>query len=599
MDYCANVSLQDVLKDLCCETPWKYAIYWRLNSGPSQIFTCEDGFVDNTKLWNSLIDFKDGNSACSIEQILADMPHQWFSVGEGLLNFFGTKGLVVVVVLEIKVLRLRFICWCCFLNIGEVAVIGNHKWIFPENCELDLSYKLPENLQQQFSAGIKTILLVPIGNVGVLQLGSLHMVCEDHKLVEKINDLFAGLYEVLNNAKYVQSHYFNEKISSSDCLPDNSYQLPFYTHPSHFPLVENMQFQTFDQNAKHFVWDSSLVTTEEPSFQDGSSIVSNLTFTPAFGTHEIGLCCSENISGLLLETAMPKANLLGNSFGEILTCLTKETGAEHLLEDIINSHDPSEPKQSFNPVTDFSNSYLPKIQIEQVQMPSPLPPSEYVLFDSTDCWSANKMTKMYNSGMLNQIPNRRKVRQDMQKKRPRDRQLIQNRIKELRELIPDGSSCSIDTLLERTVKHMVFLDSVSKQAEKLKRTESLKVKRAERDDIKRRSQFSGDMGRSQKENKANMGPLLIEDLDQPGNILVEMLCMEYDTFLEIANIMKGLQLPILEGVLENRSGQLWAHFVIEVTRGFHRTNIVWPLVQLLQQSSQFQANKFYEMLPAM
>ncbi|KAJ1688605.1 hypothetical protein LUZ63_012760 [Rhynchospora breviuscula] len=564
MDYCANVSLQDVLKDLCCGTPWKYAIYWRLNSGPHQILAWYDGYVDRTKPQIGLIDFEDGNSVCSVEKIFADMSHQCFSVGEGI--------------------------------IGEVAVVGNHKWIFPENCELDLSYKphfqLPENWQQQFSAGIKTILLVPIGNVGVLQLGSLYMVCEDHKLVAKIKDLFAELYEVLDNAKYVQSHYFNEEISSSNCLPDDSYHLPFYTNPSHFPLVQNMQLQTFDHNAKHFVWDSLSVTTEEPSFQDGSSIISNLTFTPAFGTHEVGSCRSEKISGLLLETAMPNGNMLGNSFDEILTGLTKETGAEHLLEDIITSHDSSEPKQSFNPVATFSNLYLPENQTEQVQMPSPLPSSEYVLFDSTDCWSANKMTNMCNPGMLNQIPNSRKVRQDVQKKRPRDRQLIQNRIKELRELIPDGSSCSIDTLLERTVKHMVFLECVSQQAEKLKRTESLMVKRAERDDIKCRSQFSGEMGRFQKDNKADVGPLIVEDLDQPGNVLVEMLCMEYDTFLEIANIMKGLQLPILEGVLESRCGELWAHFVIEVTRGFHRTNIVWPLVQLLQQSSQFHAKKF-------
>ncbi|KAK1384964.1 hypothetical protein POM88_022699 [Heracleum sosnowskyi] len=32
--------------------------------------------------------------------------------------------------------------------------------------------------------------------------------------------------------------------------------------------------------------------------------------------------------------------------------------------------------------------------------------------------------------------------------RPRDRQLIQDRIKELRDLVPNGSKCSIDSLLE-------------------------------------------------------------------------------------------------------------------------------------------------------
>ncbi|KAJ4955360.1 hypothetical protein NE237_012143 [Protea cynaroides] len=41
--------------------------------------------------------------------------------------------------------------------------------------------------------------------------------------------------------------------------------------------------------------------------------------------------------------------------------------------------------------------------------------------------------------------------------RPRDRQLIQDRIKELRELVPNGLKCNIDFLLGHTIKHMLFL----------------------------------------------------------------------------------------------------------------------------------------------
>ncbi|KAF7048309.1 hypothetical protein CFC21_057096 [Triticum aestivum] len=54
------------------------------------------------------------------------------------------------------------------------------------------------------------------------------------------------------------------------------------------------------------------------------------------------------------------------------------------------------------------------------------------------------------------------------KARPKDRQLIQDRIKELREMVPNGAKCSIDALLEKTVKHMLFLQSVTKHADKLK-----------------------------------------------------------------------------------------------------------------------------------
>ena len=38
-----------------------------------------------------------------------------------------------------------------------------------------------------------------------------------------------------------------------------------------------------------------------------------------------------------------------------------------------------------------------------------------------------------------------------------------------------NEQCSIDALLERTIKHMVFLQSVTKHGDKLKQTEESKV----------------------------------------------------------------------------------------------------------------------------
>ncbi|CAA2954393.1 transcription factor EMB1444-like [Olea europaea subsp. europaea] len=65
--------------------------------------------------------------------------------------------------------------------------------------------------------------------------------------------------------------------------------------------------------------------------------------------------------------------------------------------------------------------------------------------------------------------NKKRVRAgDKRKPRPRDRQLIQDRIKELRELVPNGAKCSIDGLLDRTFKHMLFLRSVTDRADKLR-----------------------------------------------------------------------------------------------------------------------------------
>ncbi|KAJ7012288.1 transcription factor LHW isoform X2 [Populus alba x Populus x berolinensis] len=73
-------------------------------------------------------------------------------------------------------------------------------------------------------------------------------------------------------------------------------------------------------------------------------------------------------------------------------------------------------------------------------------------------------------------PNRKRLKAgENPRPRPKDRQMIQDRVKELREIVPNGAKCSIDALLERTIKHMLFLQSVTKHADKLKQTGDSKV----------------------------------------------------------------------------------------------------------------------------
>nr|CAB3451634.1 unnamed protein product [Digitaria exilis] len=61
-------------------------------------------------------------------------------------------------------------------------------------------------------------------------------------------------------------------------------------------------------------------------------------------------------------------------------------------------------------------------------------------------------------------------------------------------------------------------------------------------------------------------PLRVKEFDQPGHLLIEMLCEDYEVFLEMAHVLKGLEVSILKGVLEPRSDKLWARFVIEEPR---------------------------------
>lgn len=47
-------------------------------------------------------------------------------------------------------------------------------------------------------------------------------------------------------------------------------------------------------------------------------------------------------------------------------------------------------------------------------------------------------------------------------------------------------------------------------------------------------------------------------------LLIQMLCEERGLFLEIADIVRGLGLTILKGVMEARNDKVWACFTVEV-----------------------------------
>ncbi|KAF8726236.1 hypothetical protein HU200_019692 [Digitaria exilis] len=169
------------------------------------------------------------------------------------------------------------------------------------------------------------------------------------------------------------------------------------------------------------------------------------------------------------------------------------------------------------------------------------------------------------------------------KPRPKDRQLIQDRIKELRELVPNGAKCSIDALLEKTIKHMLFLQSVTKHADNLKDSNDSKILGTENGPLK--DYFEGgatwafDVG-----SQSMTCPIIVEDLDRPRQMLVEMLCEDRGIFLEIADFIKGLGLTILRGVMEARKNKIWARFTVEANRDVTRMEIFLSLMRLLEPS---------------
>ncbi|KAK4366394.1 hypothetical protein RND71_014274 [Anisodus tanguticus] len=170
--------------------------------------------------------------------------------------------------------------------------------------------------------------------------------------------------------------------------------------------------------------------------------------------------------------------------------------------------------------------------------------------------------------------------------RPKDRQMIQDRVKELREIIPNGAKCSIDALLERTIKHMLFLQSVTKHADKLKQTGESKIISKEGGLLLKDNYEGGATWAYEVGSQSMVCPIIVEDLNQPRQMLVEMLCEERGLFLEIADIIRGLGLTILKGVMETRNDKIWARFAVEANRDVTRMEIFISLVRLLEQTSK-------------
>ncbi|OWM72195.1 hypothetical protein CDL15_Pgr018079 [Punica granatum] len=191
-------------------------------------------------------------------------------------------------------------------------------------------------------------------------------------------------------------------------------------------------------------------------------------------------------------------------------------------------------------------------------------------------------------------PSRKRARPgESTRPRPKDRQQIQDRLKELRGIIPNGAKCSIDALLDRTIKHMLFLQNVTKYADKLKRSDEPKLVAHENGVVlKDESRRGGEAGSSggttwafEVGSQSMVCPIIVEDLSPPGQMLIEMLCEERGLFLEIADIVRGFGLNILKGVMEVRDNKIWSHFIVEATRHVTRMDVFWSLVQLLQQTA--------------
>ncbi|XP_039793150.1 transcription factor EMB1444-like isoform X1 [Panicum virgatum] len=612
-----NTHIIQLLQGLCSDGLWRYAIFWSFKSEMNGwSLTWGDGYVDK------MVEYKQvGNlsavptvsknqivpSSCPIEAALLKMSSHLYPLGEGI--------------------------------IGKVALTGQHCWISSnELCSVSM-HNYREDWLLQFAAGIKTVLLVPVVPHGVLQLGSLDMVFESSALVTLIKDLFHELYDApvshtSLSAGSADSYTFRpptatlsidhpdvnlfEINSAARLLNDHlSLTQPFTT--SEFPTVEDSTIGSYrisptgrpdgllgGNEIMKYEYSNGFTLTDmahgyqENTCGDGSTVLNDCVDTCGDGSTVLndGVVISSPIDSeyhrdlmamsreehelfiwhtRLKHTTSPTPFQVNGDNADFCMQLETNNYAEMLLDTIIDQIGHTSNSESSHPTdpplcqTIIKKDHAPRMDESSVpdipggQELSHIPMNEgFISCAMTDA-SATEINKsttqeciVRNTHGTNSAEiKKRRSNVESQRPRPRDRQLIQDRMKGLRELIPNASTCSIDALLDKTMAYMLFLQSVSEKAEKELHDETKK--------------------------QLESCPLRVEELDQPGHLLIKMLCEDYEVFLEMAHVLKGLDLRILKGVLEHRSAKLWASFVIEASGGLSQMQILCPLMHLLHR----------------
>ncbi|KAK6164499.1 hypothetical protein DH2020_001363 [Rehmannia glutinosa] len=561
--------------------------------------------------------------------------------------------------------------------VGQVAVSGKHSWIFSDEHVADSS------------SSSKTIAVVAVIPHGVVQLGSVHKIAEDLKLVDHIRNVFSELQDSLAGCipSSIKCNTENSCLSDTctrisdsavhDCvaklkgsLHENEVNLwsqlfsppgESVNQPHVFPPVGGFSSKTLKKNmheraecsmpgnevsvpsCSENILTRKLQQEEMESFNttkcggetndfrdlgkrpeimsmpsvknvgiDNSNLYNSTLLTAESSQMVTSDFPLESLDSSAFQSNRVEMRIspfgfcagyelyeaLGPSFQNQNDCLWE---AEKIGSDM--AIDISEGISSCSLLMENSDMHLLDAVVAKVSHKGDDTESTIGSFDRETSSSLNSVAcgveslKGFSSASSSRgsehlerarVPvktNKKRARPgESCRPRPRDRQLIQDRIKELRELVPNGSKCSIDSLLERTIKHMIFLQSVTKHAEKLHKCSASKL--LDKDTGMRRfscreqgSSWAVEVGNNQK-----VCPIIVENINMNGQMLVEMLSKECGQFLEIAETIRSLGLTILKGVSEAYGNETWMCFVVEGqnNRSMHRMDVLWSLMQLLQ-----------------
>lgn len=529
-----DMEVKQILKSLCFSYGWSYAVYWRSDPINPMLLRVEETHNDEQSA--TLVD---------------DMILKTHVLGQGI--------------------------------VGEAALTGIHQWLFSGTL-----FQCEHEFQNQFLSGFKSIAIIPVGSSGVVQLGSTQKIVESREMLEETERALQEKHSLKVKDQSVDlDTLFESLIPLVDCeiVPESFQGLSFddiFTEEDTNP--PSLLFDKPASEASPKPSSSDINGDDDSVFDILNSYSLDDLYQlladdspeqncPSGGDKECSMVIQGNDKDLLgiHSYDFPQK---GQLFSELIsTSLSNSTSCTSLTN--VQQEDSycglNQSKRRKLESSTISSFFFPQAETLTLLNP-PLLIDEDV---------AGNWKKPQEEGVKKK---KRSKAGESRKPRPKDRQMIQDRIKELRGMIPNGAKCSIDTLLDLTIRHMVFMQSIAKYADKLKQPYFAKlVKEKERT-------WALEVG---DDDESVVCPIIVEDLKPQGQMQIEMVCQENgDEFLEIAHVVRGLGLNILKGVMETTQGRIWAHLIVEAKPHITRLQLFYSLVHLFQQQNPPHSSSF-------
>ncbi|KAI3756337.1 hypothetical protein L1987_56157 [Smallanthus sonchifolius] len=513
--------VKNVLMNLCCSYGWSFGAFWSYGQPNSILLNLQDTYFEEK--FESLSNY-----------LLLQVPF-----GGGIIGHAAHTNKHM---------------WMCSEDHYREQIFSGSIWdMFLDDYEL----------RCQLSSGMKTIAVIPVEPQGVVQFGSSAKIPESIEFVNQTKRMFQ---EILNGQSCNQNH---EAIASSEesCFtggdnigklmnPNSSSSLfnEFGIPNEWFPPLNPISYDGKDESLTVSGADVDLIGNSG-DLRDILAPILNGSDQPGFHPYShvdhTALGPKERLFSKLgiqelLEGVSGISNT-GSGYGvEGQGSVKRRKTGNCMWEEVMD-----ESKPGLRMVDGYSMSGSSTVLQDKKQGEPPKP--------------AKKKAK----------PGTRP--------RPKDRQQILDRMAELRQLIPNGEKMSIDCLLDRTIKHMIFLQNVTKQANKIKQADERKMSKVSIQD----PSTNGVTWACELGDETMVCPLMVEDLGAHGQMLIEMFYEEKGLFLEIVDMIRRFGLIILKGVMEDRGDYIWARFIVEseVNKHITRHELFTALVQFLQTTA--------------